>query len=429
VAVDPTCVAGGCVVFAGYLTGSANFGGEELSSAGSADGFVVSLDALGGHRWSHVFGDASDQRVAGVAVGPDGSPVIAGRVRGSMELPGDTLTVTAPEVYDGFVAKLDPASGFAQWAVQFGEASDTGSDDNQYAETVAVDAEGNVIVAGLFGGSMVIGSDTLTSTDDQDVFVAKVDPLGEPVWAVAVEGAGSTNVATVAVGAAGEVYLGGIFTGSLGAGCLPAVTAQGTDPFVIALAPADGACLWAHTWKNGSNTQFVRALAAVDGDVVAAMDINGPIDFGAGELEGSAYDVGLTRLSGGDGTPMWGWRTKDMLNQNAADVAVDASTGDLVLTGYYHAGLELDGVAPLFTTNGPDIFLARFTTDGAALWAQGFGEKSGDDRGLSVAVDGAGAELLTGAFTQTVDFGTTEVTSYGVDDIFIAKFGPGAPSP
>ncbi|MEJ7727617.1 MAG: hypothetical protein WKG00_00200 [Polyangiaceae bacterium] len=429
VAVDPSCPGGGCVVFAGYLTGSANFGGEELSSAGSADGFVVSLDATGKHRWSAVFGDGSDQRVAGVAIGPDGGPVIAGRVRGAMTLPGDTLTLTAPEVYDGFVAKLDPASGSAVWAAQFGEASDTGSDDNQYAETVAVDADGNVIVAGLFGGTMVIGSDTLTSSDDQDVFVAKLDPLGAPIWALAVEGTASSNVATVAVGAAGEVYLGGVFTGSLGAGCTPAVTAQGTDPFVIALAPADGACLWARTWKNGSSTQFVRALAAVEGDVVAAMDINGDVDLGSGLLQGSGYDVGLTRLSGDDGTPLWGWRTDDALNQNAADVAVDASNGDIVLTGYYAAGLELEGLPALFTTNGPDIFLARFTAAGAALWAEGFGEESGDDRAFSVAVDAAGAELLTGAFTQTIDFGTTEVMSYGVDDIFIAKFGPGAPAP
>jgi hypothetical protein len=83
----------------------------------------------------------------------------------------------------------------------------------------------------------------------------------------------------------------------------------------------------------------------------------------------------------------------------------------------------------VFTTSVADIFLARFKSSGEALWAQGFGENGGDDRAFAVAVDGSGAELLTGAFHETIDFGTTEVTSFGADDIFIAKFGPQAPAP
>jgi hypothetical protein len=286
-----------------------------------------------------------------------------------------------------------------------------------------------VVVAGSFAGSIVIGGETLTSVDDQDIFVAKLDPEGVPLWAIALDGTASSNVSTVAVGAGGEVYVGGVFSGTLDAGCRPAAVAQGIDPFVFALAPANGACLWARSWKNASSSQFVRALAPVETDVVAVLDISGDIDLAGVTLQGEGYDVALTRLSGTNGTPLWGWRTSDDLNQSPTDVAVDGATGDIVLTGYYAAGLTFAGLPTLFTTTEADIFLARFTGAGEALWAQGFGESSGEDRGTAVAVDGGGAELLTGSFQQTIDFGTSAVTSNGADDIFIAKFGPEAPAP
>ena len=429
VAVDSGCPDGGCALLAGYFVGSVELGAGTKTSAGSYDSFVASFWANGTPHWSHVLGDSNDQRIWSLAADPAGNAVMAGRMRGTLELPGGE-SITALEGYDGFVAKLDRDSGNALWSRRIGEAEKATPDDNQYAEAVSVDGDGNILVAGLFSGEMTFASDTLTAVDDQDLFVLKLDPDGDPVWATRFDGhVSGGNVVTVAAGPAGEVYVGGVFSGTLGGGCPATTSMSGTDAFVVSLASTTGACKWAHSWKSTGSSQYVRGLAPLAGDVVVALEVNGDIDLGAGALQGMGADIALTRLAGEDGAPLWGWRTGDALNQRVAAVAVDPATEEIVLTGNYEGDLTFGGQASLFTLNGPDIVLARFDGGGQLLWAQGFGDKSGLDYGYAVAVDGDGNELLTGELTLTVQFGETEITSHGAGDIFLAKFLPQAPAP
>ena len=51
-----------------------------------------------------------------------------------------------------------------------------GDGSAQYAQAVAVDASGNVIVAGFFLGTVDFGGGALTSAGGSDIFVAKFGP-------------------------------------------------------------------------------------------------------------------------------------------------------------------------------------------------------------------------------------------------------------
>ena len=53
-------------------------------------------------------------------------------------------------------------------------------------------------------------------------------------------------------------------------------------------------------------------------------------------------------------------------------------------------------------------------------WSKGFGG-SDNDAGNGVAVDGGGDVVVTGYFKTTVNFGGGNLTSSGLDDIFVAK--------
>src|SRR3990170_6282915 len=55
------------------------------------------------------------------------------------------------------------------------------------------------------------------------------------------------------------------------------------------------------------------------------------------------------------------------------------------------------------------------------LWSKRFGSTI-DDYGYAVAVDGNGDVLLTGSFQGTVNFGGGNLTSAGLEDIFVAKY-------
>jgi len=120
-------------------------------------------------------------------------------------------TLTANMYCNTFVAKLNP-SGYWLWAVQsVGTSEDHG-------RGIAVDGAGNACVTGLFVGTVTFGSHTLTSNgtgfDGFDIFVAKLDPSGNWLWAVNAGGIRYDWGIGIAVDGAGNAYVTGDFEGT-----------------------------------------------------------------------------------------------------------------------------------------------------------------------------------------------------------------------
>ncbi len=70
---------------------------------------------------------------------------------------------------------------------------------------------------------------------------------------------------------------------------------------------------------------------------------------------------------------------------------------------------------------GMDVFFAKFSSDGTPLFAKRIGS-TGNDYARNVAVDYQNNIILTGAFSGTVNFGTSSLTSLGSYDVFTAKY-------
>lgn len=99
VAVDPF----GAIALVADFTGSVDFGGGALASAGGTDVVIARFDALGNHVWSHRAGDAGAQ--TGSAAAADASGVFAtGTFAGAVNFGGGALTSAGGN--DIFVVKL-----------------------------------------------------------------------------------------------------------------------------------------------------------------------------------------------------------------------------------------------------------------------------------------------------------------------------------
>jgi hypothetical protein len=98
-------------------------------------------------------------------------------------------------------------------------------------------------------------------------------------------------------------------------------------------------------------------------------------------------------------------------------------TGNVVLTGYFQPFVDLGG--GLLTSFGTqDIFVAKYASaNGAYLWSDQFGG-TGYDNGNGVAVDSAGDIVVTGFFQNVANFGGLSLTSVGSNDFFISKLTP-----
>ena len=97
--------------------------------------------------------------------------------------------------------------------------------------------------------------------------------------------------------------------------------------------------------------------------------------------------------------------------------------GNIYLTGRYSGPITLDGHT-LPETSGQDIFLAKFSPQGKALWLRGFEVSGSKDWGNGLAVDAFGNVILTGTIGGTLTIDGNDLHHAGGKDILFARFAP-----
>jgi len=119
--------------------------------------------------------------------------------------------------------------------------------------------------------------------------------------------------------------------------------------------------------------------------------------------------------------PEWQWATKaggyDAEQGNR--IYVDNSNNCYV-TGYFR-GTATFGTYSVTSAGWSDIFVAKMDANGIWQWASRAGGVGDSDRGNAITLDGNGNIYVAGQFSDTADFGSFSLTSYGEYDIFVAK--------
>jgi hypothetical protein len=290
--------------------------------------------------------------------------------------------------------------------------------DNAYVNSVAVDGQGNAVVAGYFERSVDFGGGTLTSAGATDVFVAKFSSSGGHLWSRRFGGLNDDVAEGVSFDGAGDVVVAGYFSGSADFGSGVLTSAGGTDVFVAKYS-SNGAPSWSRRFGSTGTDRGLAVDVDGSGNYVFAGYMVGTVDFGGGALTSAgAADVFLVKYSPAGGH-IWSKRFGGSSSDVALAVSVDAG-GDIALTGYFQ-GTSNFGGQNLTSAGSNDAFLARYDMNGREVWSKRFGSSS-DDRGTSVAIDGQGAVIATGSFLGTVDFGGGAIANAGGADIFLAKY-------
>lgn len=108
------------------------------------------------------------------------------------------------------------------------------------------------------------------------------------------------------------------------------------------------------------------------------------------------------------------------LNVDEAYAVVVDNSGNSYATGYF-TGTAQFGPTTLTSSGSSDIFIVKINSTGVYQWAVKAGG-SGNDRGLSIALDASNNVFVTGYFNGSADFSATTLTSAGLQDVFIAKY-------
>ena len=399
----------GNVFVLGSFQGTVNFGGGDLTSAGMFDIFLAKFSANGTHLWSRSFGSLNDENGYSVAVDAAGSAIITGKFGLTVNFGGVPLMSAGGD--DIFVAKYNP-NGLHQWSQRFGSATP----DNGNA--VAVDASGNVIVTGVFTGTVNFGGSNLISAGASDIFFAKFNAGGTHQWSQRFGSTGIDIGESVAADASGNVFLVAAFSETVNFGGSNLISA-GVYDAVLAKYNTSGVHQWSQ--RFGSTGVDIPLSVATDGagNVVAAGYFNGTVNFGGSNLmSAGSSDIFLAKYNT-SGTHQWSQRFGSTGGDIALSIAVDGSA-NVLLTGWFSLTVNFGGDA-LQSAGQTDIVLAKYDGSGVHQWSLRLGSFT-DDIGYSTAVDGSGNALVAGTFTGTVDFGSGVLSSEGGTDAFVVKF-------
>lgn len=245
--------------------------------------------------------------------------------------------------------------------------------------SMTMDADENIYVLGLFQDTIDIdpGSDSLIfrSSGMFDIFIQKMDPDGNFLWAKQIGGPADDSGLSIAVDEDEQVYITGSFDDSIDVD-------PGPDKHVF------------HT--NGERNTFILQLDP-DGNLGWAKHLRG--------------------LNG----PQWE-------NQNFGHTLYLDHQGNLLVS------IRLRGLADLisegdtlpFQSNGWDMLLLKLKQNGQLLWHKQLGGPgSASITGRKIRSDVEGNIYFTGSFSHSVDVdpgpSTFVLTSNGQWDIFTLK--------
>jgi Beta-propeller repeat len=225
VAVDTA----GNILVAGNFNGSIDLGLGPATSAGGSDVFLAKLVADGGPSWVRTFGDTKDDSANRLAIGKYGGPVLTGTFQGTVDFGGGAVKATGVHA-NGFVAQYATGNSF-QWAKTFGGSgivNDLG---------VAGDGAGNIFLSGSAAATIDLGTGPLTAGGGLDIFLAKFTSIGQTSWSRRFGNEADQIATGLALTQVGEPTLVGAVAKSVDFGTGLLTSSGDNDGFIARFSP------------------------------------------------------------------------------------------------------------------------------------------------------------------------------------------------
>ncbi len=306
---------GGCVITGMTLSNDGDFGGM---NKGGEDIFVVKLNSQGKIVWKKLFGGTKNESCNSIYLTKDNGYILTGYTKST---DGDFTGFKWYYDYDDvFLMKID-SIGNLMWVKQFGgQGSDVGV-------SVFQSSNEEFILSGISGSTDgdFIGLNKKLS----DVFVFRLDSLGNTIWKKSIGGWGYDQVSQI------KHYMNNGFI-------LIGKTDSNTDDF--------------REMNKGGNEMFIIRMDSI-GNII--------------------------------------WKKTFGGTKNEESVSMSySSNGDILVVGHTSSN-DGDFYNMNKLVNSNDIFIIKLDSFGELLWKKTYGGK-GNDQGRSIDVNDNGSIYVTG---------------------------------
>jgi len=390
-------------------------------------------------NWGKSFGGISEDTVRNMVVDSQGNCYITGYfAKTAIFQEGQNPISLSTDIFgfsDIYVAKIN-AEGVVLWAKSFG------GPDHDYGNGIALDAQGNILITGIFTQTAMFNpggeGGELTSNGFQDLFVLKLNQDGNFIW---VKGFGSPNYeesVSVATDATGNVYLTGYFFSSIDFDpseneYIMNVTSDSSNGFIMKMNAA-GEFVWAKQIGASGASYSGSVKVAQNGEIyvlgafTGATDLN-PAANGEFLVESAGKDIYLLRL---DATGNFlNAYTSAVLNESSTTEAPRFTTdalGNIFIIGNFMGTVNFDpmqnGSGFTLSTDGflYNSFVLKISPEGTPAWVK---KITGNGMTLTydIAVSAQNNILISGYFTGSAEFGTINIAQQSPNymDSFFAK--------
>ncbi|MES2766175.1 MAG: SBBP repeat-containing protein [Bacteroidota bacterium] len=376
-------------------------------------------------EWVKSSGGSGTERITTSAADSRGNIYVGGWFDSSgMEFGNDVSVGNYAESTgsrDAFIAKYSSA-GEIIWALRIGEKG------NDIITAITTDREGNIYACGNFNStSMECGSTVLKNSGNSDCFVTKIDSAGTFIWAQKAGGTQDDFASSVAVDGEGNVVIAGKYSEKINFGDTISLV-MSTYPgamFFLAKYSSSGDVLWAKSAETTLGSDAIAVVADKPGNIyLSGSFLPKVIDFGEGITLTNIYpnfnafstDIFLAKYDAG-GKPLWAKRIAAEGADAPNAIGLD-SNNNIVLCGHFVGpAINFDAFTVKVNYSGgrPNYFVAKYDNNGDPLWGRSAeGQENGDENAWGIATDFKNNVYVSGHFFSS----TGGPVSFG-DNIFL----------
>lgn len=305
---------------------------------------------------------------------------------------------------------------FAQ-NVQWAKAS--GASGNDVATSVTTDASGNAYVTGWFRNSLTLGSNTLVSKGNDDIFVYKSDSDGVIQWAFSHGGIGEDRGYGIKVDASGNIYVTGHFSGTDSVSSSVVLVSKGQTDLFVAKYNSSGTLQWASSGGSTSADRVNGMTMDANNNVYIAGwygNFGGPgggtttATFGSSSITTVGQQDGFAAAVNSSGSWQWATNIGGRQRDVAFDIFFNSRNNTLTVAGSYSDTMNVS--ASTLRSNGSSdaFFVVLGSGKGNILNGLGVGGRQLDN-GYAVGQDVNGNLYLGGTFTGSIVIGGKTYTA------------------
>jgi hypothetical protein len=326
---------------------------------------------------------------------------------------------------DAFVVKLDPSGTRLLYSTYLGgNGQDNGT-------SIAVDQAGNAYIAGFTDSTNFPVRNALQTTNrgSFNAFVVKLDPAGSILNSTLFGGTIGDYASSIAVDAAGSVYVAGIATSPdlPMAGAIQPQTGGLVDAYVVKIDPSGNRLVYS-TYLGGLGIEGASSIAVDSAGNVYLTGLTSSPNFRTvNALQaahgGGLFDAFVAKLNPSGTQLVYSTYLGGSGDDRAFRIAVDTAGSAYVVGDTNSTNFPVANAAQRANGGSADAFVAKLNPSGSKLVYSTYLGGSGIDGGTAIAVDAAGSAYVAG-FTASTNFPVAnpiQATFGGSYDGFVAR--------